>query len=922
MTKSKKIFWSLAPLAAFSALTPILISASCGKKGRTIEGVDQLKGQRVWSAANADFSGDSFINDMSAIYGGFLGELREETGAYLLMARTFGVPKIETKKEDGKKYIIEPSYWKYSLEYADAVVVTKSDNTEEVFDKDDAELKQSAENPADQTKGTPAHYNFANYKATSNNERSINSKKFEEALKGAKKVQLRIRKDVKWIDAYGKQTKYNVVAEDFFISWIRTHTLSRGSRGNYLKGTTLENKVTELDKYETEMLSEGTKNFTDGLRYPNEYIYALFGIDSSKFSKKDDFISKKDGREFLNFHPLANKTDILSFKDLVDYFATAKDFLAAPSQYIKETLKEPRFTAKNGKRGEGAKASLLNALSQLPEDNLLRLAGVYTYGQNESELLYAGRYFSGGYYPEAQEYRYYKNRFHFDKDFVESETNVAMAVTKYYKTSRDIFIDQTFNEYRKGNSFRFSFKDLLSSQQADVRANPEEYGLTYQQSLNRSSGAFRLLTSVIPYAKGANDKATDMFLNEHAAKLFYGLSAEQVLNGTKDEETNEQLYENMLSGRSVSFRSLLSAAINWNAVANTLSSNNDRPWLANVAPHSSIGGTDQESNTKKRPIDYYEDLNTLYTVDENGNITNTIKPSDNANIATTATTTADKYKSAKFKEIQEAIKKILDEYQEKLSSEQKNGFKVEWIVPHRWANWRPGKMESVFSNVQSLIKSIDPRLVPTYRRYETTEKSQWINALFGGSIARIISWGYDVDSIGSGLDGVSNSGFLSVMLAIATNTKLENKLKTAFPTLVEASKKLLEFAKDTKNDYKFGFKLDDFNKIPTAYSFDLGEKLHHLKYDETDKKFVLDETANYTMSSSISAEFFISYVKKNTNETVIRLAKEIANYLGIQVDERKTISNENLEPTLVNKNYNVPFVADNNLWLADISVKK
>ncbi|RMX36001.1 OppA family ABC transporter substrate-binding lipoprotein [Mycoplasmopsis fermentans] len=925
MNKKRRLLWSFAPLATLAAFAPVAISASCGRKGRVIPNLDLIKGQTNWSVVNSKYTEDSYTTDLSTTYGGFLNRLEEETGAYLLTTISFGNCKIVQVGPKGheRKFVKSPSYWRYSLEYADAVVVTKADGTEAVFDSDEAELKQTPEHPEDKAKNIPAHFDLANYHARSANARSVNSAEFEKALKGAKKIQLRVRKGAKWVDSLGNETKYDVVGDDFYISWLRTYTLSTGVRNSYLKGTKYEDKVAELDKLASGMLSKATKNFTNALRYPNQYLYGLYGVDSNKFKNRSEFLTEKDGREFINFTQLAGKEDITSFQDLLYKVATSKDFVAAPSQYIKETMNSPKISVWNGKNGSKSKSNLLSALSELPEDNLLRVAGVYTYGASEKDMLYAGRYFSAGYYPEASEYRFYKNRFYFDKDFVESEKNFGRVVTKYYSTTEDVFVAQIFDLYQKGKLHTLSFAQLNQQQQLDVTKNPQKYGLEYRQSLNKLNSPFKLLFNTIPYGKNFNADTKNRFLNVHAAKLFYGLTDNQVHNGTTQEETNEDLYVNMLSGRSVAFRSLLTAAVNWNAVANTLSNNKNKPWLAGVAPHGKIGGSDQDTTAAaKRSVDDYENLNTFYTVDSNGEIGITVTPTENATIANTASTTEEKYKSAKFNEVKAAIKKILDDYEATLPAGEK--LEVEWTVPNRYINWNPSNMEKVFKSLESLIKSIDPRLKPSYKKFESSEsdKAKWGDSLFGGSIAKIIGWGYDIDNIGSGIDGITNSGFIGALFSIGTSAKLQNKLQKAFPTLVQASKELVEFALKSENNFKFGFNLHDFNKIPTKFSNDLAKNLHHLKWDSKENKFVFDEKENFTMSSVISSQFFVSYVKKHTNAQVLTLTKEIMNYMGVVVDPAKTIANENFGPTLINSEYyEVPFAADNNLWLADIIVK-
>jgi|GEM_PF-2330378 hypothetical protein len=49
-----------------------------------------------------------------------------------------------------------------------------------------------------------------------------------------------------------------------------------------------------------------------------------------------------------------------------------------------------------------------------------------------------------------------------------------------------------------------------------------------------------------------------------------------------------------------------------------------------MAENSSMGGKDQDTNPKS-PIDYYEQVNTLMGLDENGNKVTSITPEQNIN---------------------------------------------------------------------------------------------------------------------------------------------------------------------------------------------------------------------------------------------------------------------------------------------------
>ncbi|WP_373439342.1 OppA family ABC transporter substrate-binding lipoprotein, partial [Metamycoplasma equirhinis] len=96
-------------------------------------------------------------------------------------------------------------------------------NNVHVFDSDETDgTRPEAESTA--TDGTK-YYKESTVKLTSSNEKSINSAKFREILAKAKKFQVVIRKGINWVDSNGQKTKYQLVARDYWYSWLRTVSL-------------------------------------------------------------------------------------------------------------------------------------------------------------------------------------------------------------------------------------------------------------------------------------------------------------------------------------------------------------------------------------------------------------------------------------------------------------------------------------------------------------------------------------------------------------------------------------------------------------------------------------------------------------------------------------------------------------------------
>ncbi|QJG66856.1 OppA family ABC transporter substrate-binding lipoprotein [Mycoplasma phocoenae] len=114
-----------------------------------------------------------------------------------------------------------PSFWKYRLEAADAIVLTLKDGTTEVFDTDEVDELPKMDGIK--------KYNEIYQQHFSSNAKSINSKNFFEKLKKATKMQFTIR-SYSWVDKNGNETEYKTNAKDFYYSWMRTNLHAQATR--------------------------------------------------------------------------------------------------------------------------------------------------------------------------------------------------------------------------------------------------------------------------------------------------------------------------------------------------------------------------------------------------------------------------------------------------------------------------------------------------------------------------------------------------------------------------------------------------------------------------------------------------------------------------------------------------------------------
>ncbi|VEU76975.1 OppA family ABC transporter substrate-binding lipoprotein [Mycoplasmopsis columbina] len=320
-------------LPAFSLLSLPVVAVACS--------TNEVQRREIVSLINSARILKAFDYDSTASYGGAI----DQNGSgivNLTLGRQQALNSAQTEvvEIDGKPEVkvVKPVFLKHKLELATAVVVTTKDDQVKVFDNDEAEVTPE---PTETLNGKQ-YYSSLNVELSSNNEKSINSLAFQTALQNAKKVQLVIREGVKWVDSQGNDTGYTVKTKDILYSWWRTKAIDTDFRHEH--GGSLY-----LDRLTRKTLLEKTSiYFTDQVRYPNEYLFELYGIDSSKFNNPNDFITKLTAdslpesiknKEAISFEAVGggNSSDSYNFKELYDkMFEKDLTFVAAPSDYIEE----------------------------------------------------------------------------------------------------------------------------------------------------------------------------------------------------------------------------------------------------------------------------------------------------------------------------------------------------------------------------------------------------------------------------------------------------------------------------------------------------------------------------------------------------------------------------------------------------------
>ncbi|WP_027334665.1 OppA family ABC transporter substrate-binding lipoprotein [Mycoplasmopsis felifaucium] len=860
----------------------------------------------------------SYFLDRSIGYGGYTGSSRENVASPLIRTETMLRPYVIDS--NGLK-IVRPSIWRYKLEYGSKVVVTTKDNQVHTFDNDEYDVYPEAEGTVSVNGKNVEYYSRILYQVGSNNARSINSKAFEDVLANAKKLQIVVRPGLKWLTQSGTETNYDVTADDYYISWLRTAYLSSGTRAEALgkawgsQSLTHEQilaKAAKLDSDANSLLETGSRYFTEGQEYPNEYLFSLYNIKSEDFYERDKFITQVDGQDALTFN-VSNENEQAYFKDLFAQIANDQTFLAAPSKYIAEKAKN--FTIKPFQEGKTAELqSLYDTVKALPEDNPIVKAGIYWYGINYEDTLLSGRYLFGGYDSGSQTEKWVKNEKYFDAQ----NTKTKEYQLKYKnQTDDNQYKSVLYNEYSRGLVSRINPNDLNEKDRLEAGKNRKTIGEYYTKYYNTNSSAYTMMPLILPKTfEIPKDSGVDSFnFNENYSKLVYGMSRQEIIDGS---QKGEDFYTKIFAGNGLVFRTLVNAAINWEQVASTVSDGMSKSWVSGYAPDALIGASDSKDLTT---VDKYQEISGLFALDSNLNRlqlnggVSSITPAMNAELITDLQDDALRIRSYGYDQIKKQITALLDKFYADNNIPETQ--KIEWVVPFRYINYNPVTYKDLFENVvPNLVRSLDEkgRLAPSYQKYNEG-KELWKNVQQFSSV-QLAGWGYDVNSMGSGIDGFLNSAQLNIILGVVGNSeKIAQKLQPAFPELVKLAKEYAKFAQ-TSTDLTGGVPVSMFKDIDlrTLSAF----RKNYERYKVDNGQVVTTLTPVHASLSTATTKFIVAYASKLSTDEVIKLANEISNYVGPLIDTERRIPKD-FTLSFVNPYVNFPYFGVNALWFSDIS---
>lgn len=566
-----------------------------------------------------------------------------------------------------------------------------------------------------------------------------------------------------WVDSNGNKTKYNICPEDMFYSIKRTLLYDKNYRQSH-------GGSQELDSYFIEK-TQTTKLFGESQKFPNEYLFEFFGIKKDFLYDKNKAIqpllndpaNKKSYVFTFNIfdnNQIADNTFVYSNYEIINkYLINSLTFSLCPSQYIKEKF-----------------ADNLN-LNKTKVGNIEGEAkefGIYTYGQNREDVLYASYYVptssSGG----REIYQY--NKHHPDREWID---NVEKGFEKNGKTYKNLntiileytggidsstFNNQTFNAFLSGTVSEMDYSLISDAQKQQLYgndfnkevliANSEKNGLRATKNINISKLNSRTVWQSFP------TNNVQYNFNNIYSKLVYGSTIEELNNGSA------KISNTFFGGIGLEFRNLIQASINWNQYIQTAYLGVRDVWLSGAAQDAKFSSTNPNS---LKPADFNElGINDLFYLDENGQQQTVTLQEMKKLSGMTAEQLGEIYgeeakndmqlalsKSPQYNKIQKSMKALLDKFYQ--SNNLSNNDLIEWEIPYSFADQDETKCEATKYIVEKVINGLDPRIKARF--FKPTSRNEMLNSISqrrGAYNANL--WSYDYEGAGSYIAGFFSEG--------------------------------------------------------------------------------------------------------------------------------------------------------------------
>lgn len=854
---------------------------------------------------NSNLSVYGYKHDMSATS----GAPESNTSSVLLSSdlihlKSEGKLKIDIDPKTGTTKIISPSYQSLQFGIGNAIVVQlKSDSSDEImeliFDSDDSSFPKldpsSSAIVVDKTSNNPRSINnqklFINLLTKGAMSQKINSvDELKESMiseSGSwyiKNVGFMVNENAKWVDSNGNETKYNIVPDDIWYSFMRTKLYDIDYRLS--NGGSADLDTTFIKK------NNATTRFQKNGHFTNEYLYEFFDLDSTQNYKyrdgdgklKRDSVIKKvqskeekfKDREAYFFTSLEGKKRSSGFISIINKFLTNNLQLSlAPSQYIKEIAQNDDLNTVNGLEIKGD----------------ARQFGIYTYGAKRTDTLFASPYIPTVETEGREIYIY--NKHYANKKWVDSiekgeKDHTGKSVKGINKIifeysggiDTSTFNSQIFNGYLSGLVSEIKYSNLTPNQKQQIygegdveqiRKIAANNGLQYSRELNASNVVQRTIVQSNPSAGGG------YLFNDEYAKLVFGNDINSLSSGKA--VTTDAFFK----GNGLEFRLLVQAAINWDAFIKDAWGGQRIMWLNNSAQDAKFSSFIPDSKT---PYDYYDEVNTLQFFDSVTNQSSpslvSVTPSEMKKHTSDYISDAKKQiQSPKFDLIQKNMKALLDKVGISSSS------KVNWQIVYPYSDQNIITI-SVLEKLAGAIKALDPRLDPqVVVPKDRDEMIKLINTNKG--VSDFNGWSYDYEGIGSYLASFSNGNGVTIINAFSlySNDNPDERMKH-LQTLYPQFTKLAKFVK-TKTDLEMQQK-----QIDEKYWVKNWINITNSQNQDVKKWFKSQTDNKYDPTVSLS-KLMKEYESNGglTNEEFAQLIKELNSIKGVSMEADSSIIDPN-----------------------------
>lgn len=762
-TSNKKLLLTLGAVIGASSVVAGLTTAYF--LSPNIKRISLMNTYTIKSNTNANIWGYKF--DLSDTYG---SPLNQSVSSILMSGfiRVASEGKMEVA-EDGT--IKNPSQSYYEFELSDSIVLEFTDNSGNKinveFNSDDHEIPGTGNGI------------LTTVNKTSNNKNSINSAHFADILSlgtvnvldpSGKFEPSNIVSDANgnyiltsvnfgfpnkeenenvnyWIDSNGNKTEYEINANDFFYSFMRTNFHDTEYRRN--NGS---NKA--LDAYYIKK-NNATMRFQEEDRYPNGYLMELFGInlnnlfDKTKTVRHLDVDGKKT--QVFSFYSSDPTSANGGFASLISKIITNNlTWSPAPSKFIEEQVSTKEWQMEFIDSYRNAFPEDKKTDEEIIALNIYQY-GIYQYGVTRSDVLY-----SSAYYPDSSEssreiFKY--NKHYSNQEWVNLPNKIETFVFEYAGgIESETFNSISLNSLLNGTLSQVDYSLLSDSQKLEVYGkngeDAKKNGLQTTKKMNKSSLVQRTLVQSNPTAT----KNVDSYgFNNGYAELVFGSSLTELANGTADTS------DSFFFGDGAIFRNLISSSINWHTYIYDSSNGTNEMWLSNTAPDARFSSTIEET-----PSSYIDEVNTLiyYALDASGNkIRKEITPEQQLKHFNENKTSAKvQLQSPDYNIIKTTMKALLDK-----NNITGKGF-ISWEIVYPWTDNNQIKINAL-QRVVNLINSLDDRLNATLLIPNTHDVMvNRINSNFG--VSDFNGWNYDYEGIGTYLDAFMHGKGVTLLPSI------------------------------------------------------------------------------------------------------------------------------------------------------------